>query len=172
MRPDGKQMSQQRPRATPCPKAASGAPAWSSSDAVVGFQSGHQLGKLRQIGWAAAKRAVKYVVLRATGRQIIEVPFNRLVDEEAGGKLSFEDGPCPRHRLVDVGVLGSGHQELSRAANSLVDFCLLPPMIRVRLAGSRPSIEPKVTIWRIASLAAVSAGFFKGPPVAPATTMP
>ncbi|MNP77510.1 hypothetical protein D3C76_1749530 [compost metagenome] len=61
---------------------------------------------------------------------------------------------------------------LSSWANSLVVFSLFPPISLVRLAGSRPSIEPKVTIWRMVSLAAVSAGFFIGPPVAPATTMP
>src|SRR5690606_17564282 len=103
---------------------------------------------------------------------IVEVPLDRLMDVAAGGKLTLEDGPCPHHRLVDVGVFGLGHQVLSRAANALVVFCLLPPMIRLRLAGSRPSVEPKVTICRMASLAAVRAGFFTGPPVAPATTIP
>ncbi|MNN41493.1 hypothetical protein D3C81_1556150 [compost metagenome] len=95
-----------------------------------------------------------------------------LMDVAARGHLPAQHGTPPRHCLIDIGVQGFGHEELSSLANSLVDDCLLPPMIRVRLAGSRPSSEPKVTNWRMDSFAAVSAGFFIGLPWDDSTTMP
>ena len=91
----------------------------------------------------------------ATVGHVIKVTLHGLMNVPARRHLTAQKRASPRHRLVDVGVQGFGHQVLRSLANSLVEVALLPPIKRVRLEGSSPSSDPKVTIWRMVSLATV-----------------